>query len=458
MAAAGTSIPVEVALNIGQSLRAGRSVVSIVDWRAMAGATIFRAARVWDGVSDSVLLNGFVLVEGDRIVAVGPWSEDRAATPSSVQAETASVLDCGDVTLMPGLINSHVHLTLSASMNVLDDYLSERERGVAALIDRALDNLSAAVFAGVTTVRDCGTLNEVAFTVRHAVESGEVVGPRVLTCGSGLTTPGGHCHFFCLEVDTIEALRGAVVAQARAGADFIKVFATGGNLTPGTNPFAPQYSADELRAVVDAAHDAGLRVAAHAHAPEGIANAVVAGVDTIEHCFFETEEGIAYDERLVDLIAGRGIMVCPTVGARQPMAAEEIAALLETRPQARRLMDRMAEIRANFLRMFDSGVCLAAGNDAGAIPGFDFGNYPMAVGAMADGWQFPVGLSAIDALRSATSVAAVACGATDTGRLAPGLRADLLAVDGNPLDQIAALEQVRLVVCDGKIVVEPNVR
>ena len=114
-----------------------------------------------------------------------------------------------------------------------------------------------------------------------------------------MTISGGHCHFFCHEANTTEELRGAVAEQAQTGADFIKIFVTGGNLTPTTNPFAAQYTADQIRQVVEAAHDAGLAVAAHAHAPEGIANAIAAGVDTIEHCLFETKERVAYDPMLV---------------------------------------------------------------------------------------------------------------------------------------------------------------
>jgi imidazolonepropionase-like amidohydrolase len=397
-----------------------------------------------------------VLIEGDQIGAVGRWAELEDSTSSGAALSPVPVVDCGDATLLPGLINAHVHLTLSGSMTVLADYLAERDAGGEMLTARAVANLRAAVATGTTTVRDCGTLNEVAFAVRAGVEAGEIDGPRVLTCGAGLTTPGGHCHFFCHQVDTTEELRAAVAEQAQAGADFIKIFATGGNITPGTNPFAAQYRADQVRAVVETAHDAGLAVAAHAHAPEGIANAIAAGVDTIEHCFFETEARVAYDARLVNQIAEAEIAVCPTVAGRKPRPPEEVEEYLATRPVAQRLWSRLAEIRQNVRQMFEAGVVLIGGNDAGAITSIGFDLYPLGVASMADFGQFPVGLPPLDALRASTSLAARACGLTDTGRLEPGLRADLLAVHGNPLDQISDLEHVKLVICNGRIAADPT--
>jgi imidazolonepropionase-like amidohydrolase len=176
--------------------------------------TIFRTARLWDGVASSAIVDGFLRVDGETITAVGRWADLTASNAPTDRFDDATVIDCGDTTLLPGLVNSHVHMTLSGSTTVLEDYLAERALGVDALVARAVHNLGAAVRAGVTTVRDCGTLNEVAFRVRAAVASGGLVGPRVVTSGSPLTSPGGHCHFFSLEVDTADGLRRAVGDQA----------------------------------------------------------------------------------------------------------------------------------------------------------------------------------------------------------------------------------------------------
>jgi imidazolonepropionase-like amidohydrolase len=401
-------------------------------------------------------VDGFVVVDEDRIGAVGRWADVEDSTSEGSTYGAVSVVNCGDATLMPGLINAHVHLTLSGSMTVLDDYLAERDAGMEVLTARAVKNLRASVASGTTTVRDCGTVNEIAFAVRAGVEEGEIEGPRVLSSGAGLTISGGHCYFFCHEVDTTAQLRAAVAEQARAGADFIKIFATGGNLTPATNPFVAQYSAEQIGAVVEAAHAAGMAVAAHAHAPEGIANAIAAGVDTIEHCNFETEARVAYDPMLVEEMASREIVVCPTVVGRRPRPPEEIEELVAANPIARRMFPRMSEIRGNTRKMFDAGVTLISGNDAGGIPVSSFEDYPLGVAAMADFGLFSVGLSPLDALRASTSIAARACGLTDTGRLAPGLRADLIAINGNPLDQVSDLEDLMLVICNGRVVADPD--
>jgi len=402
---------------------------------------------VWDGLSDGPIERGFVCVDDGRIESVGRAAE----LPSDAQARYL-----GDVTLMPGLINAHVHVTFSGSMDVLADHLRERAAGFDVLMQRARDNLERSVRVGVTTVRDLGTLNDVVFAARADVREGKLIGSDVIAAGEGITCNGGHCYFFGIEAEGEDPLRAAVRRQHEAGADVIKVFATGGNLTPNTDPFSPQFSESELRAVVETANAVGLPVASHAHAPEGIRRSVAAHVDTIEHCMFETPEGIEFDERAVAAMADGGIKVVPTHGASvlRFLAEPELIETLpeHRRPIVRRISSRITEALNNFRRMRDMGVTLVAGTDAG-IPNRPFDGFPGDLVALA-GDDPGVGLGPREALIAATSGAAQAIGLDDRGRLKPGTRADLLAVAGDPLGRIEDLQATRFVMCAGRVVVD----
>ena len=404
--------------------------------------TIFVADRVWDGVADEAIARGFVAIEGEKIEAVG-----RAAD----LPVGSTVTDLGDATLLPGLINAHVHITFSSSRTVLDDYLSEKEGGVDVLTRRAEDNLQRAIGIGITTVRDLGTLNAVIFPMRERIRSGTFAGPDIIAAGEGITSHGGHCYFFGIEAEGVDDLRAAVRRQRDAGAEVIKVFATGGNLTPNTDPFSPQYSLEELRAVVDEANACSLHVASHAHAPEGIRRSVAANVSTIEHCFFDQPKGIEFDERVVEEMAAKQITVVPTMGASIRKFIDD-PSLIDSVPEPgrttlRRVAGRYKEIEANFRRMMEMGVRLIAGTDAG-IPERTFDSLTDDLSMYSD--DDHLGLGPRRALRSATSEAAAAIGVSDRGVLAPGKRADLLAVDGDPLATITDIGRTKLVVASGR--------
>ena len=201
----------------------------------MMGPIVIKAGRVYDGVADRAMEHAYVVVDGNTIEAVGPQTELTGSAERFAQ-----VLDLGaGATVLPGLINMHTHMSFSSGDSIFDDH--QRESYETKLI-RAVTNVQAALRTGVTTVRDCGTLNGIAFAVRAAVESGTMVGPRIIASGEGITTTGGHLWFCGVEADSDVEVRRAVRAQVKAGADFIKVFATGGGSTPGTNAFAAQYS------------------------------------------------------------------------------------------------------------------------------------------------------------------------------------------------------------------------
>jgi len=343
--------------------------------------------------------------------------------------------------VLPGLINMHTHMSFSAGASIFDDH--QRESYETKLI-RAVENVQAALRTGVTTVRDCGTLNGIAFAVRAAVESGLLLGPRIIASGAGLTTTGGHLWFCGVEADSAAEIRRAVRAQVKAGADFLKVFATGGHSTPGTNAYAAQYSEPEMCALTAEARRLDKRVAAHVHGTPGVLTSIAARVTTIEHCSFWQPGGMQYEPEQGRRIADAGMYVCPTVfqgmgkllsqHPDQPWAASHL-----TRQAAR--FDRVR-------RLVEQGVQLVSGSDAG-VSFNAFTDYPGDLILTVEG----IGLSPVYVLKSATSVAAEALGRCDLGVIASGKAADLLAVQGHPLHDIRALNAPRLVVSRGRVVV-----
>jgi len=268
----------------------------------------------------------FVQYEGDTITTIG----NQADLPTGdTHGENIAL---GDVTLMPGLINCHCHLTLSSGANVLADYFSMSDELFMAL---AIKHAKEALLAGVTTLRDCGTKNNIVFSVRKAQEMGLIESPRIWASGACLTSTGGHCYFFGVEVDGETEIKQAVRAQVKAGADFIKVMATGGGITPGTNPRREQFSQEEMITLVNDAHRLNKRVSAHCHGTPGVRNATMARVDTIEHCSFMVEEapGIKYEPEIVAQIAERGIYVVPTTSVGYRMLERVLRGDIPRTPQ-----------------------------------------------------------------------------------------------------------------------------
>ena len=397
---------------------------------------LIKAGRVYDGVADRALEHAYVVVDGDTITAVGPQAE-----LADSAGHFAQELELGaEATLLPGLINMHTHMSFSSGASIFDDH--QRESYETKLI-RAVENLKAALHTGVTTVRDCGTLNGIAFAVRAAVEHGTMPGPRVIASGHGITTTGGHLWWCGVEADSEVEVRRAVRAQVKAGADFIKVFATGGGSTPGTNALAAQYSEAEMRALTEEARRLDKRVASHAHGTPGVLRSIAARVTTIEHCSFFQPSGTRYEPEQARRIADAGIYVCPTVfQGRGKLLVQN-----PDEPWAAAFRQGQSERFSVIRRLVDQGVRLVSGSDAG-VNFNTFTDYPGDLILTVEG----VDLSPLDVLKSATSVAAEALGRSDLGVLAPGKAADLLAVQGNPLQDIRALNTPVLVVSRGRIV------
>jgi imidazolonepropionase-like amidohydrolase len=389
-----------------------------------------RAAHAFDGTR--FLPGGAtVLLDGDRIVGV---ESGRVGLPEGVEvAEYAG-------TVLPGLIDCHTHLVADATVGGLERAGAMPHEAVDTVI---MDSLRAHAVAGVTTVRDLGDSGYRTLAFR------KVPGlPRVVASGPPLTTPGGHCHFLGGAVDGDG--RAAVAAHAERGVDVIKVMASGGFATPGTDQLGAQFTSAELTALVDAAHSAGLPVVAHAHSLLGMRNALAAGVDGIEHFSGLTSEGPRIDGDLLDEVARRGVYVDLTMGndrtlhalmpAPPPPLAELMARLGVTS------FDEFYASRIEVLsRLRLHGVAVVTGVDSGMAPPKRHGNAWRTVGELVE-----AGYPVAEALAAATSVAADACGLErETGRLAARYAADLMVVDGDLAQDVSVLSAPQAVLIRG---------
>lgn len=374
------------------------------------------ADRAWTPGRDA-LQRAMVLIEDDRIVAVDAAAHVPADTPTT---------DFGDATLLPGLVDAHTHLCFDASDDVLTPVLEADDEAMAAGVE---ERARKALFAGVTTVRDLGDRRFISLGARSVFDRNPEKGPTVLVSGPPITRTRGHCWFFGGEADSAEDLRAAVAERAERGCDVVKVMATGGVITPGFMPYESQYTEDDLRVIVDAAHAAGLPVAAHAHGPDGIRSAVAAGVDSVEHCSFFTEAGIEVDWDLAADIAAKGIYAGFTLASLPGAVPPPVIAA------------RLAELSEAVRRMHDMGVRVVCSSDAGIAPGKPHDVLPHGVVSIAG-----LGIGNAAALESATSTPAAACGVADRkGRLASGHDADVIVVGGDPLSDIDALLRVTAV-------------
>lgn len=365
-----------------------------------------RAARVFNG--ERLVDRPVVLVAGDTITAVG-------VTPP----ESVPVLDLGDVTLLPGLIDCHQHLCFDGNgsleeqvAGVDDDTLTERARRAAR----------TALAGGVTTLRDLGDRSFVTLPLRDDPSL-----PTILAAGPPLTRVGGHCWYLGGGCTGVDELTRAVRERVERGCDVIKVMATGGGLTPTFPMWEAQFSAAEIRALVDESHRLGRPVAAHCHGLAGIEQALDAGADSIEHCTFMTASGRCEPvDSLLDRLAACDVAVSATVGRLTnvplpPMIANNVDAIVEARRQ-----------------LHARGATLVAGSDAGIDPSKPHDVLPNALSDFVR-----CGMTAIEGLSALTTVGAKVCGVADRkGTLAAGFDADLVAVAGDPLSDPRALTAI----------------
>jgi imidazolonepropionase-like amidohydrolase len=388
---------------------------------------ILVAPRVVTG--DGVLTDA-ALVLADRTIAwVGPVPElpDRFAGATRV--------DYPGATILPGLIDAHVHLGFDGGPNPVARMRRESDAEQLMLMARSARDLLG---VGVTTARDLGARGYLAVAVRDAVAADLVPGPRLLVAASPITVTGGHCWYMGGEADGAADLRRLVRTHHKHGADLIKVMSTGGFMTEGSAPWYAQFGADELAVVVDEAARVDKHVAAHVHGLQGTRRAVEAGVHTLEHCSFVTESNDReFDEELAARIAERGIYVCPTINVNLQYICELTGVPL-----------------AQFVRpLHERGVRLIAGTDAG-IDNVPHHQYVAGLQSLA-----ALGFTPEQVIEQATTTAAEALGlGAVTGRLAAGYAADLLVVAGDPTADLAALHDLQRVVARGRDYVPPSGR
>ena len=399
-----------------------------------------KATRVFDGRSDRATENGVVLIEGTKISAVGAG----IAIPAS-----AWVLDLGDATLIAGFIDSHTHISDEASDNWLSDFYEGLRRPVAEQAIFAAGWARRTLESGFTTIRDLGARDGIDVGLRNAINRGLVPGPRMLVAREGIGSTGGHCDrggfpegTFGDEPGPMRGIvsgaheaRAAVRLNVKYGADVIKTCASGGVLSLNDDVSSPQLTDEELAALVDEAHRRGKKAAAHSHGDAAAKAAVRAGIDSVEHGSFLTDETLA-------LMKTKGTYLVPTLLAGEwtggkadkfpPMIAAKARAALAARSDM-------------FRRAVKSGVRIAFGSDAGVSP--------HGLSAQEFGLMVGLGMSPAAALRAAGPAAADLLGLSDTiGTLEKGKEADIVAVPGDALKDIRATERVFFVMKAGRII------
>ncbi len=403
------------------------------EWAAaQQGPTVVKAARMLDVVSGRMLHDVTVVVEDGRITAVNP-----STTPRN-----AEVIDLGDRTLVPGFMDLHTHLAFQLGPNSFTQAVRDNQADAAF---RATKYARITLLAGFTTVRDFG--GDVTVSLKHAIERGDVVGPRVVPSRNSLGITGGHCDVTGFSPGILEQgpkdgvadgpwqVVQAVRYQIKHGAEVIKTCATAGVLSFEGPVGAQQYSEEELVAMVEEAARHGVKVAAHAHGTEGIKAAVRAGVASIEH-------GSMLDDEAIELMKEHGTYLVPTT-----YLAERIDLDILPAPVRRKAEEVLPVAIASLRRAIAAGVKIAFGTDAAVYPhGENAGEFVALVDR---------GMTPLEALRSATLYAADLLGKDDRGIIEAGRLADMVAMPGNPLDDISATQRIDWVMKGGKVFSHP---
>ena len=408
-----------------------------------APKTIYiRAGHLFDGTGDKTRDNMVIVVVGDRIQSV-------AAASSVTIPAGATVVDLSHATVLPGLIDCHTHL--GARADRYDEIYNFKDTPFQSAF-AAVVNARKTLEAGFTSVRDVGSLPFLAVDLRNSINEGLVPGPRIVASGPGISITGGHgdlnnfspqtrVSMFPAErdfqiADGVDQIRHVVRAQVKYGVDVIKILATGGVLSKGDSPGAPQFTPEELKAAADEAHMAGRKIAAHAHGTQGIKNAILAGIDSIEHASLIDDEGIR-------LAKEHGTYLVMDIYNDDYILGKAIEfGLPKENVEKEKMVGRLQ--RENFEHAVKGGAKMAFGTDAGV--------YPHGDNAKQFFYMVKFGMTPAQAIRAATSSAADLIGrAKDVGTLEAGKFADVIAVTGDPLQDVRALENVGFVMKGGVV-------
>ena len=392
----------------------------------MAIAFVDGAVIVGDG---RVLEHATVLVEGERIVKV-------AGRNINIPKDAQKIPMDGQM-LLPGFIDSHIHICFDYSPDPMASALSESQTMTTL---KAANSARQTLLAGVTSVRDMGGKDGIDLGIRQAINSGLIPGPRMIVSGQLICMTGGHGWQVGLEANGVDEVRKAARGQVKAGVDIVKLMATGGVLTPAVEPGSEQLTEEELRAGVEEAHKAGKKTATHAMGTRGILNALRAGIDSIEH-------GVYLDEEAVSLMMERDVPLIPTLSALFNIASKGIEAGIPAFAVEKTL--KVKPFHLESIRMArEAGVRVAMGTDAGTpfnIHGENLGELKFLVDC---------GFSPMEAIEAGTRIAAQVLGLEkELGTVEEGKLADLILIEGNPLEDIEILakrELIRLVMKDGK--------
>ncbi|MCI0426403.1 MAG: amidohydrolase family protein [Nitrospiraceae bacterium] len=381
----------------------------------MMKSVTIRSVRVIDGTGRTIE-RATVVIRGATIAAVG--SDRDLSLPRGT-----TKIDGRGLTLLPGLIDCHVHLCLGAEPDVIDAIAKEPP---ALTLLKSSHAARQTLEAGFTTVRDVGSRDHSIFTLQQAIDTGLVPGPRIVAAGLAICSIGGHARFIGQEVEGVQQVRTVVRAQIAAGATVIKVIASGGVLTPGTSPDQAQMTVEELQAAVEEAQRAGRKVAAHAHGSSGMKNAIRAGAHSIEHATL-------MDEDAATMMKRQGVFMVPTLSALATTAACRLGCgIPESTLEKAKSMTKRHQV--SFMKAHRSGILIAMGTDAGTPFNYHGDNAQELERMVA------FGMSPMQAILASTSAAAHLIGIQDqVGIIEKGKLADLLLLKGNPLRRIDLL-------------------